>query len=268
MLSPSNTRTGLTRPAAGAAADEPGRYYPRGIRNYARLVAPEDAQVRVDVRLARRLGARRVFVLDDGDDYGIRLGRDFRALASGLGVRVVGDAAWGKSPESQVRAAKRAEAAGAEAVFVSGIWQRRGVEMVGALRRVLGPGVPLIAPDGFVSLPRDTLPAMRGLWVSAAGLPPERFPAGGRAVARRFGPGQPNSLGPAYAAQAVEVLMGAIARSDGSRQSVSRELLKTNTRITVLGPVRFDSNGDLIGAPISIHRVTPRELRLERVVVP
>ena len=268
MISHANTRTGLTRPAAGAAADEPERYYPRKLRNYARLPAPEADQVAEDVRLAKRLGARSMFVLDDDEEYGIQLARDFRALAPGLGVRVAGSAVWGEGEATWKRAARKAAASKADGVYVSGIWQAKGVEMVGELRRALGNRALLIAPDGFASLPKDTFASMGGLWVTVPGLPPERYPPSARAVERRFGPGQINSLGPAYAAQATEVMLDAIGRSDGSRADVTRKLLATDMRSSVLGPVRFDEGGDLVGAPISIYRVARRELRLHDVEVP
>ena len=58
-----------------------------------------------------------------------------------------------------------------------------------------------------------------------------------------------------YAAQAAEVLLAAIARSDGSRAGVTRAVAATQLGSGLLGPIRFD-RGDLEGAPITILRVT------------
>jgi ABC-type branched-subunit amino acid transport system substrate-binding protein len=48
------------------------------------------------------------------------------------------------------------------------------------------------------------------------------------------------------------VLLDAIARSDGSRASVTRLLLAARVARGLTGPVRFDANGDATDAPITI----------------
>ena len=57
-----------------------------------------------------------------------------------------------------------------------------------------------------------------------------------------------------YAAHATEVALDAIARSDGSRRSVARALLRTDLRGGPLGPTSFDAHGDLRAAPVAILR--------------
>jgi ABC-type branched-subunit amino acid transport system substrate-binding protein len=54
-----------------------------------------------------------------------------------------------------------------------------------------------------------------------------------------------------YAAQAAEILLDAIARSDGTRSSVTRELFRTDVEDGILGDIRFDENGDLVEAPVT-----------------
>ena len=60
------------------------------------------------------------------------------------------------------------------------------------------------------------------------------------------------------AAAATEVLLDAIARSDGTRPSVSRALLSTR-RDGSTGPVRFDRNGDLVSPAVTILRIRARD---------
>jgi ABC-type branched-subunit amino acid transport system substrate-binding protein len=57
-----------------------------------------------------------------------------------------------------------------------------------------------------------------------------------------------------YAAQATEVLLDAIARSDGTRESVIRELFRTDVKRGLLGDFTFDENGDISESPITILR--------------
>src|SRR5262249_54126754 len=53
MISPANTYVGLTHPGPGTIAGEPGKYYPTGKRNYARVVAADDYQGAADAILAK-----------------------------------------------------------------------------------------------------------------------------------------------------------------------------------------------------------------------
>ena len=53
MVSPANTYVGLTHGGPGTVAGEPGKYYPTGKRNYARVVAADDYQGAADALLAQ-----------------------------------------------------------------------------------------------------------------------------------------------------------------------------------------------------------------------
>jgi ABC-type branched-subunit amino acid transport system substrate-binding protein len=58
----------------------------------------------------------------------------------------------------------------------------------------------------------------------------------------------------AYAGQATEVLLDAIARSDGSRASVVKQLFSLRVRRGILGDFRFTPTGDITQQPITILR--------------
>ena len=58
-----------------------------------------------------------------------------------------------------------------------------------------------------------------------------------------------------YAAQAAELLVAAIARSDGTRASVSSELLKARVDDGLLGRFVIDPDGDPVPAPVTIVRL-------------
>jgi ABC-type branched-subunit amino acid transport system substrate-binding protein len=57
-----------------------------------------------------------------------------------------------------------------------------------------------------------------------------------------------------YAAAAVDVMLEAIARSDGTRASVTRALAATRLSATPLGPIAFDHHGEPRANPITIVR--------------
>jgi ABC-type branched-subunit amino acid transport system substrate-binding protein len=57
-----------------------------------------------------------------------------------------------------------------------------------------------------------------------------------------------------YAAQATELMLAAIARSDGTRAGVARALRATHLGESLIGPVDFDARGDIIPRPVTILR--------------
>src|SRR5437762_9618082 len=86
MVSPANTYVGLTHPGPGTAAGEPGKYYPTRKRNYARVVAADDYQGAADAVLAKSLGVKKVFILNDKEAYGLGVATNFRNAAVKLGI--------------------------------------------------------------------------------------------------------------------------------------------------------------------------------------
>ena len=55
-------------------------------------------------------------------------------------------------------------------------------------------------------------------------------------------------------AQATEILLDAIARSSGTRASVTKAMLATRVVGGLLGSFRFDHNGDATSTPFTIYR--------------
>jgi ABC-type branched-subunit amino acid transport system substrate-binding protein len=100
--------------------------------------------------------------------------------------------------------------------------------------------------------------AARGLYVSIEGRVNERLGARGKRFLRDFGATQPGSrvdIAAVYAAQAAELLLAAIARSDGTRASVSSELLESRVDDGLLGSFAIDAAGDPVPAPVTIVRL-------------
>ena len=119
----------------------------------------------------------------------------------------------------------------------------------------------MLAPDGLTPLPllvRTAGDAARGVFVSLRGVVTERLPSGGAAFVQRFASTQggaevePSAV---YAAQAAEVVLDAIARSDGTRASVLDALFRTRVRDGLLGDFEFDARGDITESPVTILRV-------------
>ncbi len=96
------------------------------------------------------------------------------------------------------------------------------------------------------------------MFVSVSGLPLDELDEPGLVFVQAFARerrGSPDAY-TAEAAQAAEVALDAIARSDGTRTSVLREVRRTDVASSILGGFRFDGNGDITPAPVTIYRVT------------
>jgi branched-chain amino acid transport system substrate-binding protein len=268
MISPINTNVGLTH--RGTDPGEPGRYYPTGKRNFVRVISPDDAQGAADAVLAKRLGIRSVFVLDDNEDYGLTVARPFRATAQALGLRIAGSGSWNVNQTNFDALVRRIGHSGAGGVFLGGFACPGCAALIRDLQAALQPSVRVIAPDGWSDtqglVKAAGIKATEGLFVSIPGLPNSALGPLGRQIARKFGPARPGSGGPPYAAQAVAVLLDAIAASDGSRASVTDHLLKARVRGGILGDFRFDRNGDPTYNPVTVFRIHRGVANVDRVV--
>src|SRR5581483_4045476 len=92
MLSGANTYPGLTKSVANVTTpDEPGKYYPTGTRNYARIVPPDDVQGAVDAAWAKELGATKVYILQDQQAYGKGIADVFNNVAPTMGLTVLAE---------------------------------------------------------------------------------------------------------------------------------------------------------------------------------
>jgi hypothetical protein len=88
-------------------------------------------------------------------------------------------------------------------------------------------------------------------------LTKDRLPSAGVRFLREFAATQPRGtadVSAAYAAQAAQVLLHAIARSDGTRACVTAELLRARVRGGILGGFRITSTDDIEPSPVTILR--------------
>lgn len=270
MISPSNTFTGLTRPYRGMARGELEQLYPTGQRNYVRIAAADHLAAVALVKAAKGLGRSRVFLLWDGDDpYMAGFADDMRAAAHTLGLDVAGAAGWDPGARDFTRLARHVAEARPEAVLMAGAAPPASPALLRDLRSRLGRRPALIASDGFADFKRlrESGRAARGMYVANYGIPNAELPPAGRRLIDAAGrPEDDPDFAFAYGAQAAEILLDAIARSDGTRPSVTRALRGTHVEDGILGEVRFDEHGDLLEGPVTIYRVAKHGPRVDRVV--
>jgi branched-chain amino acid transport system substrate-binding protein len=273
MISPANTYVGLTHSGPGTAAGEPDKYYPTGKRNYVRIVAADDFQGAADALLAKKLGLKSVYLLNDKEAYGLGVATNVRNALKQIGIKVAGFAAWDPKASSYEALASKIKQSGADGVFLGGLICENGGKLIKDLRAGLGQSAQIMAPDGFTPVSADVQgagAAAEGMTVSVAGLPNEKLGSAGKKFVTDFGKTTGGTVNPyaVYAAQAAEVLVQAIAKSDGSRASVAANLFKTNVQNGILGSFKIDANGDTTSNPVSIYQVKNGQQTTYTVITP
>jgi branched-chain amino acid transport system substrate-binding protein len=264
MVSPTNSDIILTHEYKDIPGGT-GGLYPTGVRNYARVYPAHDVQAAAQAMLLKSLGRHRVFVVAAArDTYATSIAVSFGHAARRLSLDIVGRAVWDDRRSSADALAGRIRRSRADAVVLAGLLNS-GISagLVADLRSALGDRVALVGDDGFLPIPvllRQTRGLASGMYITAAAAFPGNLPVAGREFLRRFAaahPEQPASGFTAYAAQAAEVLLAAIRSSDGTRRSVTTELLRVRVRDGVLGSFGFDAQGDPTRAMVTVFRVSP-----------
>ena len=272
LVGPSATYLGLTRTGPGAEGAYVEGNFPSGQRSFVRLVPADDVQGAAGALFGKRQGARSVFVLNGCDCmYGYAVATAFRVAAERLGLRVAGTAQWGSDASVYRALAERIRSTGADTVYLGGYLENNGVRLIRDLRAVLGTEVALLASDGFAS-PAQVVegagPAAEGFTVTIAGVPSNELPAAGREFAERFeerylSPPRTFSL---HNAQAAQILLDAIARSDGSRASVTRQVLRAHVEGGLVGDFEFDRHGDTTLNAIGVYRIEEGRMRFKAMI--
>jgi branched-chain amino acid transport system substrate-binding protein len=209
---------------------------------------------------------------DPGQSYGIGIAAAFRTAVARLDIAVAGVGTWSADRPSYARVARRIKQSGADSVFLAGGFGANGERLIKDLRAGVGPGVQILAPDGFAvpELGDATGPAGEGMTVSVAGVPPRALEGPGARFVSEFGVAlgeipEPYSV---YAAQATELLLDAISRSDGTRASVIEELFRSRVENGILGDFAIGASGDTTANAVTIYRITGGQRRLFSVITP
>jgi branched-chain amino acid transport system substrate-binding protein len=281
MVSPANTYACLTRRGPGCVRGELAKYYPAGKRNYARIVGNDVYQGAALAEFMRQQGVERLFVVHDGETYGMGVATAVQRAAAALGIDVVGSAVWDPEETSYESLFRDVSRARADAVFLGGLLERNGAQVIEDKVNVLGRNdgaVRLFASDGFTTRRTTTEAgaAADGMFTAAAGVPISELGERARAFVEAF---RSQRLGgrradpfAVYAAESARVLLDAIAASNGTRAGVIARLFETKVRNGLLGSYRISRSGDPASArgPVvgfTIYRAA-RELEPYSVVWP
>jgi branched-chain amino acid transport system substrate-binding protein len=255
LISPANTYGCLTEPCAGP---EPEKYYPSGKRTYARVAPSDPNQGAVDAKFLSDKGVKSVYILNDKEAYGLGVAKNFKGAAQALGMKITGFSAYDpKSPNFRALFT-RINATHPGSVFIGGLIDENSGQLINDKVAVLGDNntVKLMLPDGFTTdaifqRSQGGTPQAAGAYFSVAGVGIDKY----KGAALKFIDGFKSQLGgkpvDPYAilgAQAAQVLLDAIGKSDGSRSSVIDNVYKTDIKNGLIGNFKLNSNGDLTGA--------------------
>ena len=231
MISPANTYVGLTHSGPGTAAGEPGKYYPTGKRNYARVIPHDLFQGTADAQFAfQDRKVTKCAVLNDNQTYGQGVAKAFADEFKKQGGTVVLDQAWDAKQTDYTALMQQIKAAGADCLFFGGIYDNNGGTLFKNSVAVLGDNASFfkMAPDGFSGYSDlDNMPEAQSLYLSFAGKSLDGMvKAGGNgakfieAYKAKYGE-DPHGSYSVYGALAMQVIMKAIAASDGTRKGVT-----------------------------------------------
>ena len=280
MVSNANTNPGLTKTWD---AGEPAKYYPTGKRNYYRVVTTDDNQGAAAAQFAKEQGVKKVYVLNDRQTYGQGVARSFTTNAKKLGLTVLssGDAGegWDDKASNYEALFTKIKALSPDMVYVGGIFDLNGGQLVKDKVKYLGSNtaVKFMMPDGFTGYPDFlALPEAQGALLSFTGLSIDQFPKGGAAekfqadYLAEYGEA-PTSSFSVYGAAAAQVMLKAIAASDGTRKGVFEAMkgIVVPAEESVVGTeLRFDENGDIVSRDITILNVTDsKETFVKKITV-
>jgi branched-chain amino acid transport system substrate-binding protein len=270
MISHANTNPGLTKKWD---TGEPEKYYPTGVRNYARVITTDDYQGQGAAAFAfNDLKSKKAFVLNDNQTYGLGVAKAFADSAKKLGIDIVGVQSWDAKQPNYTALYQGVKASGADLVYLGGIYDNNGGQLIKDKVAVLGKNdgaVKLFAPDGFTGYPDMVkLPESQGMYLTFAGLTQDQLVKAGGAGVKLFEAYKtkygkdPDGSYPLYGVAAVQVILAAIAASDGTRKGVNAAVL-SGSGITI--PADQSVTGKEIKIDPATGDTSARDLTIEIV---
>ena len=270
QISPASPYVGLTS-ALDAGKGEPERYYPTGLRTFARL-APDDAQqARAQVAYMRSVGVRKLLVVGDSDVFSSDIAAIVARQAPSAGITVVRQIAFDRTTDP-ASIARQVRADSPDAVFLAG---DPSPATVAAARAILAIGMPprLFLPAGLAApaFVRALAPPPRRVYATSPTLPARMYPA----TAQRFFKDYLTQFGARpspyalYGYEAVRATLAAIraAGSHGAdRASVQRAFFAIHDRDSVLGRYSVLPSGDTTLSQFAGYRVSGGRLVFDRLL--
>ena len=275
QISPTSTAVGLTQDAPGASPGEPQKYYPTGVRTFARVIPNDSVQAAAMVRLQVSHGCAKTYVLEDGEVDGEAAAVTFELAARSAPLQVVAVQMFDPKASSYSSLALSVAQTGANCVLISALTENNAALLTEQVAAAL-PHALLFAFDGMAES-TYTDPAQGGIPIAldprvlltipglgaAAEQPSAR--AFSSTFTRQYGRPQPAAV---FGFEAMNLMLSAIARAtNGGRSAVQRSnvlaaIFATRNRHSLIGTYSIDRNGDTTLSRVGVYRVVDGQLML------
>ena len=279
QISPASTAVGLTIDGPGAGPGEPQKYYPTGVRTFARVTPNDQVGAAAMISLQLGLGCKQVYVLEDGEVDGEDTAATFELEAEGSRLKVVAVQMFDPQATDYTSLAHSVAQTNANCVLISAIAD----EHAALLSKQIAAALPAAMIFGSAGLAESTYadPQQGGIpltldpraMVVVATLHPADAPAAARsfyaAYARRYGPAQPDAI---FGYEAMSLMLNAIdratdrGRTAALRSKVLAAIFATRNRRSVLGTYSIDRNGDTTLRQYGIWTVVDGRLQFWKAI--
>jgi branched-chain amino acid transport system substrate-binding protein len=274
QISPTSTAVGLTSHGIGAAPGEPEKYYPTGIRTYARVVPSDAIEARVQVRLQQEAGCNKTFILDDGEFDGDDAEASFQVAAKAAHLKLAGVQTFDPRVKDYSSLAAAVAKTGADCVLISAITEDNAVLLTKQVAEAMPSaklfGTAGLAESTFANAEQGGIPRSLDsrVLITAAALGPAAAAPSGQAFydryRLRYGDPEPYAI---FGYEAMSLMLSAIARAtdDGTqpaqRSKVRAAIFSTRGRRSVLGTYSIRPDGDTTLRRYGVYRIVGGRLR-------
>jgi branched-chain amino acid transport system substrate-binding protein len=273
QVSPTSSAVGLTTNDLGTFPGEPQKYYPTGIRTFARVVPNDSVQAAVQVHLQQSMGCHSTYVLNDGEVDGADAARSFVVAAQAAHLKLAGVQAFPRDATSYKSLAKGVAHIAPGCVLISADTESGAVPLTTSLAAEM-PDVKIFGTSGLAETtywnPDDggiPLSVDPQVLLTAPTLALSSYPAAARAFnaayKRRYGPPEPAAI---FGYEAMSLMLSAIERAtdDGTRAAVRSQvraaIFDTHDRRSVLGTYSIDRNGDTTIRRYGVYQIVQGQL--------
>src|SRR4029453_8562174 len=229
---------------------------------YARVAPSDPNQGAVDAKFLAGRGVKRVSVLNDKEAYGLGVAKNFAGAAKAAGMTVTGFTAYDPKQANFQATFTRIKNQNPDAIFIGGLIDENSGQLINDKVAVLGPntpnpksGVMLMLPDGFTTdaifdRAEGGTPNAKGAFFSVAGVGIDQYKGAALKFINGFKRtlnGKPVDPYAILGAQAAQVLLNAIEKSDATRSDVISKVYATKVDNGLIGSFLFNKKGDLSG---------------------
>jgi len=257
QISPSNTNTGLTK---GDDAKTLRSSHPDTIAFF-RVCTTDDRQGAAGAQFARKLGFKKVFVIDDNETYGKGLADVFEADFAKLGGTVLGHEHITKNQQDFKALLTKVKSLGPDAIFFGGTTSSGG----GLVRKQMADvglgSVAYIGGDGISDeeFIKQTGSAADNSYYTVAAPETSKLASAKTFIAaykKRFNGQEPGPYS-ANAYAAAQIIIAAIVKAGANptRPEVLKNVAATSSIDTPIGTIGFDKNGDTTAPILSFYAI-------------